>query len=411
MWPLLTLATLALAGTEGPERTTVDLRRTVWTDDAVSMHDGEGAGGVVAITDADAMITGHVTAGIVQLGAVLPATRIADGFGYAAADARVSLANHPRSGLGFALAARAWRPDGRSVEGGGVEMTAAGEIPLGPVSMLANAGVVRSSGWKPVVRSAIATPLEARFGASAELAVGSDVPEAMTSVWTRVGPVALRLGAGSALPMTASTLRGVASVALLPRNRHDRDADAVVDSEDLCPWDAEDVDGWEDEDGCPDPVRLVVKAVDVLGHEVPGAEWAANNSFGHAPGGTLVEPGPVAVRAWAPRYDASTVVIDGEGGGTRTVKVVLHRQVGDLDVAAVNRQGESIDATWRVVSGPPTTEPSPHGFSIPGWYDIEVNAPDHAPVVKTVRVFSTGTTLLDVTLDRAPAESVADAGE
>lgn len=33
----------------------------------------------------------------------------------------------------------------------------------------------------------------------------------------------------------------------------DRDHDGLVESEDVCPCDAEDVDGFEDHDGCPDP--------------------------------------------------------------------------------------------------------------------------------------------------------------
>lgn len=33
----------------------------------------------------------------------------------------------------------------------------------------------------------------------------------------------------------------------------DNDGDGIPDGEDLCPLDAEDVDGFQDDDGCPDP--------------------------------------------------------------------------------------------------------------------------------------------------------------
>jgi hypothetical protein len=33
----------------------------------------------------------------------------------------------------------------------------------------------------------------------------------------------------------------------------DRDADGIADDADKCPDDPEDLDGYEDEDGCPDP--------------------------------------------------------------------------------------------------------------------------------------------------------------
>ena len=37
-----------------------------------------------------------------------------------------------------------------------------------------------------------------------------------------------------------------------PQDDWDADRDAIADSMDLCPADAEDMDGFEDEDGCPD---------------------------------------------------------------------------------------------------------------------------------------------------------------
>ncbi len=39
---------------------------------------------------------------------------------------------------------------------------------------------------------------------------------------------------------------------LLPRAERDRDGDGLLDSEDQCPQKAEDMDGFKDEDGCPD---------------------------------------------------------------------------------------------------------------------------------------------------------------
>jgi large repetitive protein len=38
-----------------------------------------------------------------------------------------------------------------------------------------------------------------------------------------------------------------------PINADDRDGDGILDADDQCPDDPEDVDGFEDEDGCPDP--------------------------------------------------------------------------------------------------------------------------------------------------------------
>jgi OOP family OmpA-OmpF porin len=38
-----------------------------------------------------------------------------------------------------------------------------------------------------------------------------------------------------------------------PITRPDRDGDGIPDADDKCPSDAEDFDGFEDADGCPDP--------------------------------------------------------------------------------------------------------------------------------------------------------------
>lgn len=48
------------------------------------------------------------------------------------------------------------------------------------------------------------------------------------------------------------SVRPVVDLSWAPR-RHDQDADGIVDADDLCPPLAEDFDGFEDEDGCPDP--------------------------------------------------------------------------------------------------------------------------------------------------------------
>jgi len=39
----------------------------------------------------------------------------------------------------------------------------------------------------------------------------------------------------------------------MPRTGSDRDGDGAADATDLCPDEPEDFDGFQDEDGCPDP--------------------------------------------------------------------------------------------------------------------------------------------------------------
>ena len=53
---------------------------------------------------------------------------------------------------------------------------------------------------------------------------------------------------GGAAPIAAQPVRHHA-----PSARHDRDGDGVGDDRDQCPDEPEDFDGFQDDDGCPDP--------------------------------------------------------------------------------------------------------------------------------------------------------------
>jgi outer membrane protein OmpA-like peptidoglycan-associated protein len=74
----------------------------------------------------------------------------------------------------------------------------------------------------------------------------------------------LAIGPGLARGMGTPDLRVVATVGWAmpepradggqrPSERVDRDEDGVLDPDDACPTEAEDADGFEDEDGCPEP--------------------------------------------------------------------------------------------------------------------------------------------------------------
>jgi outer membrane protein OmpA-like peptidoglycan-associated protein len=72
------------------------------------------------------------------------------------------------------------------------------------------------------------------------------------------GDVGFSLAGGGALPLTsepaltAPRLRFTLAVRYAPTG-HDRDGDGVLDRDDKCPDEPEDKDGFQDDDGCPDP--------------------------------------------------------------------------------------------------------------------------------------------------------------
>ncbi|MBX3272625.1 MAG: thrombospondin type 3 repeat-containing protein [Sandaracinaceae bacterium] len=71
----------------------------------------------------------------------------------------------------------------------------------------------------------------------------------------RVGDFDIFLAGGSGLPpfgVGTPMFRAIGGFQWAPRHG-DSDGDGIEDGRDACPSEAEDVDGWEDEDGCPDP--------------------------------------------------------------------------------------------------------------------------------------------------------------
>ncbi len=97
------------------------------------------------------------------------------------------------------------------------------------------------------------------------LAAQKDVPALVPAEWMGEASIAPFLGGdvsftvagGGALPFTSSTLteprmRFTGALRYAPRGT-DRDGDGVLDRNDLCPDVPEDRDGFQDDDGCPDP--------------------------------------------------------------------------------------------------------------------------------------------------------------
>ncbi len=78
--------------------------------------------------------------------------------------------------------------------------------------------------------------------------------EANVAIKWFTGPIVLMLGTGTGLvpDYGAPDVRAFAAVGYFKRD-DDRDKDGIVDASDKCPDDPEDKDGFEDEDGCPDP--------------------------------------------------------------------------------------------------------------------------------------------------------------
>jgi hypothetical protein len=109
------------------------------------------------------------------------------------------------------------------------ELALHGSLPAGPVGPFGT-GDPGSQALSPVLL-AFSDRIELGHDRDLYTVVGGDV------------------GLGNAVGVP--TFRGVVSIGWAPRN-HDRDHDGVPDDVDQCPGIAEDRDGFEDTDGCPD---------------------------------------------------------------------------------------------------------------------------------------------------------------
>ena len=79
--------------------------------------------------------------------------------------------------------------------------------------------------------------------------------EGAAAVKLFLGPVALIAGMGTGLiaDYGSPDVRAFAGIGFYPQAAEDTDGDGLLDPDDDCPTDPEDKDGFQDEDGCPDP--------------------------------------------------------------------------------------------------------------------------------------------------------------
>ncbi|MEN0061448.1 MAG: OmpA family protein [Myxococcota bacterium] len=148
------------------------------------------------------------------------------------------------------------------------------------------------------------------------------------------------IGRGLTAGVGSPDLRIIAGLALLPGSPKtteepepvDSDGDGVVDSKDGCPDEAEDLDTYQDDDGCPDPNTSV--AVRVLGpnerplrratltRTPPGedAEPVVTKGPQHA---LVLEPGTWTFDVTAPGYKPVTVTQDVVNGPAEVLNVTL----------------------------------------------------------------------------------------
>ena len=167
--------------------------------------------------------------------------------------------------------------------------------------------------------------------------------------------VVLRGGIGTGLSggVGAPDLRVVAAVGFEPEEVRDRDDDGVRDHLDACPLQAEDPDGYADDDGCPDPTERVTLSVrSLLGTPLPDARMTVQTEAGLQEGGAELSldlhPGTWQVTAWANRYEEAEVSFVVAAGRETRVDVSLVPRFGELRVIVQDPSGAYLSGTLAV---------------------------------------------------------------
>jgi len=289
---------------------------------------------------------------------------------------------------------------------GDVEALGVARLPLShQLAVVANAGVgahpgVQVDGLANVQlrgRGALSYALSSRAGLASEwvarLPLGSPTTstqatavETLLSGWVGGEGATARAGVGTSLfgGLGASRLRAVLGVEWGPQPPPpDTDGDGILDTDDACRLEAEDVDGVLDSDGCPDPTprvlvdllsgagvplegRLRVRGDDrILGTRPAGQRWELEPGVYEVEvvqGPGPVEPYPITVN---PR-DA-----------LQTIHIPVVRP-GQLTLEVVDAAGEPVVARFVLSEGERLGEGASWSGELPeGSHTVWVRAPGH----------------------------------
>jgi len=417
---LLLLATSAVMAQSAPNmnaqlmRPSVDGAHTLWTDDATFARRllpqarllFQYVNDPLVFQPADASADpSHVLSDLVQGDALLslaydrvsfgvdvPAELLVKGTGGTGGGLgdvngalRVGLVDPQRNPLGLAMEGRLMLPtstasNALSAPALGYEVGGILDLRLDDTTVLANFGtrgspkvvldnvtlhdqvygrVAVSQALAPQDGGGLALELAGHANYSAPLDNTVSVPiEGMITGWLRTGGLVLRAGGGLGFTdgIGAPDARALVGLGLEPRNVADRDHDGVPDDRDRCPGQAEDVDGYQDADGCLDPETPVrVYFVDEDGQPIPVVRMAVDAGDGFhelAPNQDVrLHPGTLELQATADGFMPLDTTIDVPQADHHEVTKVMVRPAGTIEVRVVDARGSRVDARIELDGG------------------------------------------------------------
>ena len=218
--------------------------------------------------------------------------------------------------------------------------------------------------------------------------------ETMLSGWYAVNDIyQVRAGIakGISTGMTTPAWRGVLSVSFLHKTEADTDEDGVADHSDMCPATPEDVDGFEDTDGCPEPTKVNVLVMDHLGHEIRDVTWVSKDGRFSGPGHSsfFTQSGSLELDINDPRYRPMSIVVDIQDQEQQDIVLEIEMIMGSLKVIVKDFNEQVIPHAIWSVDGVRGASLQPTGYIvplIPGEHEVMVQAHGYRMVKEIVNI-------------------------
>ncbi len=213
------------------------------------------------------------------------------------------------------------------------------------------------AGWFIVEEAGISVDLAAHlvYGIDFAEPVGHPV-EGIVGGFGRLNEYfVLRGGVGTGMSggVGAPDLRFVGSFGYEPVEVRDRDEDGIVDKVDVCPLQPEDLDGFADDDGCPDPTqKVVLKIRNHLGELLTGGTMTLQTEDGIKEGGSelslQMHAGSYEVTGYAERYADTTSRFTVVEGRDTVVEVDLEPLFGEVRAVVRDSGGRYLNGVLEV---------------------------------------------------------------
>jgi outer membrane protein OmpA-like peptidoglycan-associated protein len=353
------------------------------------------------------------------------------GLGDISVDAKYRFRNIPLHGTGVFASVRATLPTSNSFlplggDGPIVDIELGADKQIENVHLAANIGH-RQQSDAALASQAFGSSVYGRLGAGYQdglEATGYSVEYVTGSVYGQSGSVGQEAVVSVFKPMEEHVIRGgfgwgIGSGISTPKFRfllslqphkplhQDTDGDGIIDIEDQCPMEHEDLDGYKDSDGCIDLTTVSLKFVDGKGNEVSGVQWNVGDQSG-SNGDTftwqVMEGNHANVIASAEGFKEHTYNVEVMNVDNTEATVTMVADVGTLLVKAVDEEGNPINAGWIVKGKKPFVKLAgeAHKMAI-GDFNIQVRAKGFKPVTKKATIQAGSETVIEVTMKKSLA--------